>query len=136
MLIRYNSSLLKKLDIEAIMLFPFIFIRDKEITNRTRIIMNVYHNQFLDYVMIGIFFSLIYLLYFILIEVPLLYFTLLYLIPFIGYNVHLFIEWLIKGNIKKVSFIKQSLFMADEWKLPPENQTIYELFSWFDFIDD
>lgn len=136
MIQKLNSGLAKRLDLNAILIFPFVYVRDAEVSAETKFVINTYKNQFADFSGIGA--VLLIVLLFLLLGVGLhsWWLLLLLLLPFVLYNLYFLVEYLIKGDIKKVSFVKQAIFMGKEWNLPCEERTSYTSFSWLKFWKD
>lgn len=136
MIQKLNSGLAKRLDLNAILIFPFVYVRNAEVSAETKFVINTYKNQFADFSGIGA--VLLIVLLFLLLGVGLhsWWLLLLLLLPFVLYNLYFLVEYLIKGDIKKVSFVKQAILMGKEWKLPCEERTSYTSFSWLKFWKD
>lgn len=53
MIQKLNSGLAKRLDLNAILIFPFVYVRDAEVSAETKFVINTYKNQFVDFSGIG-----------------------------------------------------------------------------------
>lgn len=136
MIQKFNSRMAKKFNLNAILIFPFLYIKDAEISAETKLMIDTYKNQFADFSGVGA--ALLIVLLFLLLGVGIhsWWLLLLLLLPFILYNIYFLVEYLIKGDIQKVSFVKQAIFMGKEWDLPCEERTSYTSFSWLKFWKD
>lgn len=136
MIQKLNSGLAKRLDLNAILIFPFVYVRDAEISAETKLMIDTYKNQFADFSGVGA--TLLIVLLFLLLGVGIhsWWLLLLLLLPFILYNIYFLVEYLIKSSIQKVSFVKQAILMGKEWSLPCEERTSYTSFSWLKFWKD
>lgn len=136
MIQKFNSRIAKKLNLNAILIFPFVYIKDTEISAETKLMIDTYKNQFADFSGVGA--ALLIALLFLLLGVGIhsWWLLLLLLLPFILYNIYFLVEYLIKGDIQKVSFVKQAILMGKEWSLPCEERTSYTSFSWLKFWKD
>lgn len=136
MIQKFNSRIVKKLNLNAILIFPFVYIKDTEISAETKLMIDTYKNQFADFSGVGA--ALLIVLLFLLLGIGIhsWWLLLLLLLPFILYNIYFLVEYLIKGNIQKVSFVKQAILMGKEWSLPCEERTSYTSFSWLKFWKD
>ena len=136
MIQKFNSRIAKKLNLNAILIFPFVYIKDTEISAETKLMIDTYKNQFADFSGVGD--ALLIVLLFLLLGVGIhsWWLLLLLLLPFILYNIYFLVEYLIKGDIQKVSFVKQAILMGKEWSLPCEERTSYTSFSWLKFWKD
>ena len=136
MIQKFNSRMAKKFNLNAILIFPFVYIKDAEISAETKLMIDTYKNQFADFSGVGA--ALLIVLLFLLLGIGIhsWWLLLLLLLPFILYNIYFLVEYLIKGDIQKVSFVKQAIFMGKEWGLPCEERTSYTSFSWLKFWKD
>lgn len=136
MIQKFNSRIAKKFNLNAILIFPFVHIKDAEISAETKFMIDTYKNQFADFSGVGA--ALLIVLLFLLLGVGIhsWWLLLLLLLPFILYNIYFLVEYLIKGDIQKVSFVKQAILMGKEWSLPCEERTSYTSFSWLKFWKD
>lgn len=136
MIQKFNSRIAKKSNLNAILIFPFLYIKDAEISAETKLMIDTYKNQFADFSGVGA--ALLIVLLFLLLGIGIhsWWLLLLLLLPFILYNIYFLVEYLIKGDIQKVSFVKQAILMGKEWSLPCEERTSYTSFSWLKFWKD
>lgn len=116
MIQKLNSGLAKRLDLNAILIFPFVYVRDAEVSAETKFVINTYKNQFADFSGIGAVLLIVLLL--LGVGLHSWWLLLLLLLPFVLYNLYFLVEYLIKGDIKKVSFVKQAiLFFSISWEI-------------------
>lgn len=136
MIQKFNSRMAKKFNLNVILIFPFLYIKDAEISAETKLMIDTYKNQFADFSGVGA--ALLIVLLFLLLGIGIhsWWLLLLLLLPFILYNIYFLVEYLVKGDIQKVSFVKQAIFMGKEWSLPCEERTSYTSFSWLKFWKD
>lgn len=136
MIQKFNSRIAKKFNLNAILIFPFVYIKYTEISAETKLMIDAYKNQFADFSGVGA--ALLIVLLFLLLGVGIhsWWLLLLLLLLFILYNIYFLVEYLIKGDIQKVSFVKQAILMGKEWSLPCEERTSYTSFSWLKFWKD
>ena len=53
MIQKFNSRIAKKLNLNAILISPFVYIKDAEISAETKLMIDTYKNQFADFSGVG-----------------------------------------------------------------------------------
>lgn len=107
MIQKFNSRIAKKFNLNAILIFPFVYIKDAEISAETKFMIDTYKNQFADFSGVGA--ALLIVLLFLLLGVGIhsWWLLLLLLLPFILYNIYFLVEYLIKVTFKKLVLLNK-----------------------------
>lgn len=129
-----GSKTANKIDIESFPMFPFIFVKDKTISPYVEYVNKIYKQQIEDFFGIGLAITIILLFICLGIFGQSLSLFLLLIIPFVLQQIWLIVEWIIKGDLKKVSLIKQGLDLGNEYVLPCDGRTAYKSFSFLKYI--
>lgn len=98
MIQKFNSRIANKFNLNAILIFPFVYIKDAEISAETKLMIDTYKNQFADFSGVGA--ALLIVLLFLLLGIGIhsWWLLLLLLLPFILYNIYFLVEYLVKGD--------------------------------------
>ncbi len=129
-----NAKLTRKLNIDAISIFPFIFVKEGTISPYLKEMIKTYKNQAADLTGIGIAIAIVTLFILFAFNIVTWKLSLLVLIPLLIQPVWLMIEGIIKQDVNEISFVKQAIDFGKEWNLPCQQKTVYSSFSWFKYI--